>query len=179
MAEASVTGVERTPLTPARWLGQALLYALFAVLIGVFSRWPPYHHLGADQALIKLSFVHHGARVSECRTQSAAELAKLPPNMRAPMQCPRERVPVIVELDLDGKPAYRQVAVPSGLSRDGASTVYHRVQVSAGEHRIAVRIKDSAGPGGFDHTREASVTVRPGHVLVIDFDAEKGGITLQ
>ena len=170
---------ELRSVRPASWLGQALLYALFALLIGVFSQWPPYRHLAADQSLIKLSFTHHGQHVSACKQMSPAELAKLPPNMRAPTQCPRERAPVVVELDLDGKPVYRHVAAPSGLSKDGASAVYHRVQVTAGEHRIAVRMKDSPGGGGFDYTREATVTLAPAHILVIDFDAEKGGITLQ
>lgn len=171
------------PVRSRAWLGQALLYALFALLIGVFSHWPPYRHLAADQSLIKLSFTHHGQHVSECKQLRPAELAKLPPNMRAPTQCPRERAPVIVELDLDGQQVYRHVAAPSGLSKDGASSVYHRVQVTAGEHRIKVRIKDSPGDAGtsgaFDHTREATVTLAPAHILVIDFDAEKGGITLQ
>ena len=171
--------VEPRTTRPLAWLGQGLLYGLFALLVGVFSQWPPYRHLAEDQALIKLSFTHHGQVVSPCRQLTPAELAKLPPNMRAPMSCPRERAPVVVELDVDGLPAYRQVAAPSGLSKDGASSVYHRVQVAAGEHRIAVRMKDSPGPGGFDHTREAVVTLAPAHILVIDFDAAKGGITLQ
>jgi hypothetical protein len=161
------------------WIGQGLLYGLFALLIGVFSQWPPYRHLAADQALIKLSFTHHGQVVSPCRPQTPAELAKLPPNMRAPMSCPRERAPVVVELDIDGQAVFRHAAAPSGLSRDGASSVYHRVQVSAGEHRIKVRLKDSPGGGGFDHSREATVSLAPAHILVIDFDAAKGGITLQ
>jgi hypothetical protein len=161
------------------WLGQGLLYGLFALLVGVFSHWPPYRHLGADQALIKLSFTHHGQVVSPCHQLTPAELAKLPPNMRAPLACPRERAPVIVELDVDDQPAYRHVAAPSGLSKDGASAVYHRLQVRAGVHRIKVRMKDSPGGGGFDHTREATVTLAPAHILVIDFDAAKGGITVQ
>ncbi len=73
------------------------------------------------------------------------ELAKLAPNMRTPLKCGRERSPVTIEVDLDGAQVYRHVAVPSGLSSDGASAVYQRLQVPAGEHRIAVRLKDSAG----------------------------------
>jgi hypothetical protein len=161
------------------WLGQALLYGLFALLIGLFSRWPPYRHLAEDQSLIKLSFSHHGRHVSACKVQSAAELARLPPNMRAPSICPRERAPVIVELELDGKQVLRRVAAPSGLSKDGASSVYHRLQVTAGEHLVQVRLKDGPEDGGFDYQREARVTLLPGRVLVIDFDAAKGGITLQ
>ena len=160
------------------WTGQALLYAAFALVIGVFSGWPGYRPLPADQALIKVSFIHHGQHVEDCRALTAAELAKLPPNMRAPMKCTRERSPVTIEVDVDGAKAYRQVAAPSGLSRDGASSVYQRLQVPAGEHRIAVRLKDSVSASGFTYTRDATVTLRPAQVLVIDFDAEKGGITL-
>jgi hypothetical protein len=167
------------PLGPGAWVGQVALYALFALVIGAFSRWPVYHPLAADQALIKLSFSHTGKPVSECRKQTPEELAKLPPNMRAPMVCPRERSPVTVQVDLGGQPVVRRVAPPSGLSRDGASSVYLRLPVPAGEQRIAVRLNDDARQAGFTHQREAVVTLAPAQILVIDFDAEKGGITLR
>lgn len=161
------------------WAGQVVLYALFALVIGAFSRWPAYHPLNADQALIKVSFSHTGKPVGDCRKLSEAELAKLPPNMRAPTQCPRERSPVSVEVDVAGAAVLRRSAAPSGLSRDGASSVYQRVVVPAGEQRIAVRMNDDARQPGFTHQREASVKLAPAQVLVIDFDAEKGGITLR
>lgn len=164
---------------PISWIGQALLYGLFALIIGYFSSSPPYRHLPADQALIKLSFSHEGKLVSACRRRTAEELAKLAPNMRAPMDCPRERSPVTVEIDLDGAPAYRHVATPSGLSKDGASTVYHRFPVHSGEHRLAIRLNDDARATGFNYRREETVTLKPGKVLVIDFNQEAGGITLQ
>jgi hypothetical protein len=159
------------------WVGQVLLYGLFALAIAVFSGWPPYRPLPAGQALLKVSFIHHAQRVAACRPFTAQELAKLAPNMRTPMKCERERAPVLIEVDLDGATVYRHEAVPSGLSRDGASSVYHRLQVPAGQHRISVRLKDRVGPA-FNHTRDATVTLKPAQVLVIDFDAEKGGITL-
>jgi hypothetical protein len=158
------------------WLGQILLYGLFAIVIGIFASWPSYRALPPDQALVKVSFILHGQRVSECRPYTAAELAKLAPNMRTPLKCGRERSPVTIEVDLDGALVYRQVAAPSGLSSDGASSVYRRLQVPAGEHRIAVRLKDSAG-ATFTHTREETVRLRPAQVLVIDFDPQLG-ITL-
>jgi hypothetical protein len=160
------------------WAGQALLYGLFAVFIGLLSQWPSYQPLPPDTALVKVSFIHHGQRVAECRRLTDEELAKLPPNMRAPTRCERERSPVTIEVDLDGTLVVREVAAPSGLSRDGASSVYHRLQVPAGRHRLAVRLKDSAAVAGFTHTHEATVTLEPAQVLVIDFDADKGGITL-
>jgi hypothetical protein len=164
---------------PISWLCQALLYGLFALIIGYFSNSPPYRHLPPDQALIKLSFSHEGKRVAACRERTAEDLSKLPPNMRAPMDCPRERSPVRVEIDLDGNPAYRHVAMPSGLSRDGASTVYRRFPVSSGQHRLAVRLNDDARTVGFNYHREETVTLKPSEVLVIDFNQEAGGITLK
>src|SRR3546814_17146359 len=91
--------------------------------------------------------------------------------MRAPVRCPRERSPLTVEVDIDGVPLLRQVASPSGLSRDGAAPVYQRAEVDAGSHRIAVRLKDDARSEGFASRREAAVAFSPAAILVIDVDA--------
>ena len=160
-------------------MGQALLYGLFALIIGYFSSSPRYQHLPSGEALIKLSFGHEGSLISQCRQRTPEELAKLAPNMRTPMDCPRERSPVTVEIDLDGMPVYRNVAQPSGLSKDGASTVYHRFAVPAGEHRLAIRLNDDARAEGFNYRHEELVALKPGKVLVIDFKREAGGIILQ
>ncbi len=169
----------KATLTPLAWVGQILLYALFAGVVGVFSSWPPYRQLAGDQSLIKLSFSHTGKPVSDCRPQTPEELAKLPPNMRAPVRCPRERSPIVVELDVDGAPAFRHVATPSGLSKDGASSVYHRLALGAGVHRVTVRMKDDARSTGFDHVRDDTVTLVPAQILVIDFDTASQQITVQ
>ena len=166
-------------MRPARWFGQILLYAAFATVIVVFSQWPPYRPLAPDQALLKISFLHHGQRLQACIEQTPEELAKLPPNMRAPTHCPRERAPVTIEVDLDGRPAYRETASPSGLSRDGAASVYRSIPVDAGAHRLQVRIRDSARDGGFDHQRDEVVQFAPLQVRVVDFSTEQGGITIQ
>jgi len=168
-----------TSLGARAWLGQVLLYGLFALAIGVFSQWPPYRHLGRNEALIKLSFTRVGKPVGDCRTLSADELARLPPNMRAPTVCPRERSPVTVEVDIGGVNVLKRSAPPTGLSKDGASALYERLVVPAGEQRIAVRLSDDVRARDAAYRREATVTLAPGQVLVIDFDAEKGGITLQ
>jgi hypothetical protein len=165
--------------TPAAWAGQVALYGLFALAIGVFSQWPPYRPLAPDQALIKVSFTRVGKPVGDCRPLTADELARLPPNMRAPMQCPRERSPVTVQVDIDGRRVLTRSAPPSGLSHDGASAVYERLVVPAGERRIAVALSDDMRAREAAYRREATVRLVPGQVLVIDFDAEKGGITMQ
>ena len=159
------------------WLGQGVLYGLFALFIGVFSHWPPYQVLPPGQAVLKVSFIHHGQRVAPCRPYTPEELAKVPAHMRTPLKCERERAPVLIEVDVDGVTVVRHLARPAGLSRDGASTVYRRLAVPAGEHRIAVRMKDGTG-AGFDHVRETTLRLDEAQVLVIDFDPQKGGITL-
>lgn len=161
------------------WGGQLLLYGLFALAIGVFSQWPPYRHLGAGQALIKVSFSRVGKPVGDCRALTEAELARLPPNMRAPTSCPRERSPVKVQVDIDGVTLLDRTAPPTGLAKDGASAVYERLVVPAGERHLLVRLSDDVRARDAGYRREARVSLAPGQVLVIDFDAEKGGITLQ
>jgi len=159
-----------------QWAGQVILYGLFAVAIGVFSQWPPYHPLGADQALIKISVTRLGQPVGECRRLSAEELAKLPPNMRDPVQCPRERSPLKMEVSVGGVTVLKRVAPPTGLSKDGASAIYERLVVPSGLQQIDVQFSDDARPGAMVYQHQARVDLAPGKVLVIDFDAQKGGI---
>ncbi|PKM06806.1 MAG: hypothetical protein CVV14_11180 [Gammaproteobacteria bacterium HGW-Gammaproteobacteria-4] len=162
-----------------KWIGQGLLYLVFAATLATFSHWPTYQHLVPDKAVIKLSLSHQGKLLGDCETLSIDELARLPPNMRAPVRCPRERSPLIVEVDIDGALAHRQIAAPSGLSSDGAATIYRRIEVDAGPHHIAVRLKDDARSEGFDYRHEADITLTPAEILVIDFDATLHEITLQ
>ena len=157
-----------------RYLAQALLYVPFIAIIGYFSTTPAYHPLAPGQALIRLSLSHAGERKVECHARTKEELAKLAPNMRAPMDCPRERAPVAVELELDGTVLFATTAPPSGFTRDGASTVYWRLPVAAGAHHVVARLRDRAGDA-FNYTREAELELKPGRVLVIDFHAAKGG----
>lgn len=158
-----------------QYSGQVVFYGLFVAFIGYFSAAPAYVHFPSDQALIKVSFSHAGQPLEECRVRTAEELEKLPPNMRVPMQCGRERSPVTFELELDGKPIYRAELPPRGLSRDGASAVYQRFPVPAGQHRFRARLKDSVHVPDFNYTKEADVNVAPGQVFVVDFNPRSGG----
>ena len=157
----------------ARYLGQAVLYGAFALAIGYFSTAPAYTHLAPDQALLKLSFSHGAQRVRDCRERSDAELAKLSPNMRIRKDCPRERAPVIVELELDGVPLYRESLPPAGLSRDGSASVYRRFVVPSGTHRLAARLSDNA-KGEFNYHGEKTLTLAPAQIAVIEFHAPSG-----
>jgi hypothetical protein len=162
-----------------RYLGQGVLYALFALLLGYFSTSPRYRHLEPDQALLRLSFTHPGKIVSDCRRRTAEELAKMPANMREDMDCPRERSPVRVRVELDGAPLYDEAFAPAGLKRDGASAAYRRLPIASGEHRLRVQFNDDARVAGFNFERSQVVNALPGQVVLIDFIEDKGGILIR
>jgi hypothetical protein len=161
------------------WGGQALLYALFALTIGYFSTDPPYRVLGDNEALLRLSFMHAGKPRFECRQRTAEELAKLPPQMRAATDCPRERSPVVVRVELDGRAVVDEAFAPAGLARDGAAAAYRRLPIASGSHRLRVQVNDDARAPGFPYEREARIDVRPGQVVLIDFNPEQGGVSIR
>jgi hypothetical protein len=162
----------------ARLLAQALFYAGFVAFIGYFSTAPAFAPIAPGQALLRLSFSHAAQRKAPCRERSAEELAKLAPNMRAPMDCTRERSPVVIELDLDSRAIFRRVVEPSGYARDGAATVYFREVVPAGTHRLTARMSD--GPDGrFNFSGSKELTLKAGRVVVIDFDPNAGGFVFK
>jgi hypothetical protein len=153
---------------------QAVCYIAFIAVVGYFATSPPYVHLPDGQGVVKLSFQHAGQRKEACRERSPEELAKLAPNMRAASVCPRERAPLTVEIEMDGKPLFAMVAQPTGFSKDGAATVYRRVAVPAGEHHFVAKMKDTMG-GDFGFVGRRTIELKSGRLLVIDFDAKEGG----
>lgn len=165
----------------SRWLrygAQAVFYVAFAAFLGYFSTSPAFEPLPPGYALIRLSLNHAGQRKFACRTRSPEELAKLAPNMRAAEDCPRERAPVLVKVELDGEPVADIVAKPTGLSGDGASVTYRRIPVKAGTHRLRVALADDPA-GTFDRVHEEVVDLVPGRVLVIDFEPGRGAILVR
>lgn len=157
-----------------RFLAQLALYAPFMALIGYFSTEPRFSAVAAGQALVRVSVIHATQRKAACRERSAEELAKLAPNMRAALDCPRERAPLLVEVELDGALVLRREAQPSGMRRDGNAAVYERLALPAGRHRIVARLRDGAG-AAFNYVRDETLELPAGRVLIIDFNAAKGG----
>lgn len=163
------------PISPARFLGQlAILGAVFA-LVAAFSNGPAYRQIADEMGVIKFSFSHQADRSKECRRRTADELAKLPPNMRRPMDCPRERQGIFAELAIDGTIVFSKELSPTGFAKDGPSQVYRRFVVLAGPHTITARLRDTPRVTGFDHERTTTVEVAPGQSLALDFRPEHGG----
>jgi hypothetical protein len=153
-----------------RFLSQAIAYGVFIAVLGIFSVWPSYRVLGEQEAIVSITFSHAADRVEECRRLTQEELNELPPNMRKPEDCPRERHPVHVELRIDDTLVYSETALPSGLWSDGKANIYRRVTVNAGEHGLYAGMNNSGTDTGFDFELRQDVTVLPGQNLVITFD---------
>jgi hypothetical protein len=154
---------------------QLLLYGGFAAFLGWLSASPAYEYAPADQAVVKLSLSHAADRIKPCVRVDPQELAELPPNMRIPEQCERERLPLLVELDIDGAVVARIEAQPSGLWSDGPASVYERFSVPPGRHVLAARLRDSARTEGWDYAHTETVTLTAGRYLTVKFRAETGG----
>ena len=157
-----------------RFAAQLALYAPLMALLAYFSTEPRFSVVEPGEALVRVSFIHATERRQACRERSAEELAKLPPNMRAAQDCPRERAPLLVELELDGKLVLRREVQPSGVHRDGNVAVYQRLALPAGRHRIVARLRDRA-EGGFNYVKDETLELADGRVLIIDFNAARGG----
>jgi hypothetical protein len=152
---------------------RALAYGLFAAAASVFSAWPVFELIKPGEAVISLTFSHAGQRLGECRRLSQEELNRLPPNMRKPADCPRERRPVAVVFQIDDAIVYQHAAPPSGMWNDGESTIYARFPVSEGEHVLSIGMTDSGRGEGFDYALERRVVLRPEQHVVVEFDGER------
>jgi len=165
-------------MASVRWAAQVVAYGAFAALLGYFSVSPTYTQIDPELGVVKLSFSHAGQPRTECRRRTQEQLDELAPNMRKIMDCPRERVPLLVELELNGERIYRAFLPPSGLAGDGASTVYREFPVPAGRHSLVARLRDSRREQGFDWTMERRIEITPRENVVIDFRAETGGFKI-
>ena len=164
---------------PLRYIGQAVVYLGIAALLGIFSNAPAYVHFPPSQAAITLSLVHSAQRKEECRRLSAQEIAELAPNMRKALSCPRERLPLWLEVTLDGKVLFQESLPPTGLWSDGPARVYQRFTATPGRHSLALRMRDSARTEGFDYQFDSSIELTPQQALIIDFRPESGGFILR
>ena len=161
---------------PMQYIGQAVVYAIFAGVVGYFSSFPPYTNLLPDETLIKLSFSHAGQLKEACRERTPEEIANLPMYQRkATTICPsRERADVVVELEMDGKQLYHVIMKPNGFAHSGTSNIYRRITLKAGVHTLKARLRDHAGEE-FNYVHEETVNLAPGRIMVIDFNSATGG----
>jgi len=154
---------------------QGFLLALFAAFVGYFSASPDYDYASADRATVKLSLSHAAHKTQPCVRLTPKEISELAPNMRQPERCERQRLPLTVELEVDGNSVIRLTAQPSGLWNDGPASIYESFELAEGVHRVTARLRDSARAEGWDYSHTEEVSLRKGRYFTVTFRAETGG----
>ena len=154
---------------------QVFLYGAFALFVGYFSVAPTYHYADPGVATIKLSLSHAANRVEECVKLTPQQINERAAKGLPLDECGRERLPVTVELEIDGARALLVTAAPSGLWNDGPASIYERLDVAPGTHTLTVRLRDSARQQGWDYERSESVALSAGRYFTISFRADTGG----
>jgi hypothetical protein len=163
----------------ASLLFQIALYGTFALAVGWFATMPPYQYADASMASVKVSLSHAAARVEPCVQLTPEEIAELAMNMRQTEACERERLPLFLEIDIDGDTVFSLEAMPSGLWNDGPSSVYERFDVEPGPHTVTARLRDTARTEGWDYTGTTDVVLQPGRYFTVTFKAETGGFNFR
>ena len=164
-------GIKNIPL---RYLLQAFNYAIFMALIWYFATSPTVRVIEDDEAMITVAFGHAGDTRKACRRLSQEELMKLPPNMRKPEDCPRERSPIFIEALLDGKTIFSKTMMPPGIFSDGSVNIYYNSKVPAGKHTFEIKMDDSVRKEGFNHQLMQDIDIKPAQILLVEFDTLKG-----
>jgi len=160
--------------TVGRYVLQGINYAVFMALVGYFSVAPDYRRMADDAAVITVAFGHTTERVSECVELTAAELETLAPNMRAALDCPRERSPLSLEVLLDGDTVADMKLKAPGLYDDQGVDVYRDVVTVAGSHRLTVLMNDDVNADGPTYVLDTSVNLEPQRRAVVSFEPGRG-----
>ena len=158
---------------------QALLYLAFAITLAWLATDPPYRYANAEMASVKVSLSHAADRVEPCVELTQEQIAELAMNMKQTEACERERLPLFIEIDVDGETVFSMEAEPTGLWGDGPSSVYERFEVSPGSHRVTARLRDTARSEGWDYSDSTDVVLEPGRYFTVTFKAETGGFNFR
>lgn len=154
---------------------QIALYACFAAVLGYLSVLPRFEYADPTLASIKLSLSHAADRIAECVRLSPDQIAQRAASGEGLPRCERERRSLLVELEIDGSIAFRELASPTGLWNDGPASVYSRIEIEPGTHAITARLRDSAREEGWDFTHTEIVDLVAGRYFTISFREEAGG----
>ena len=102
------------PMSRARRIPAAgyRLYAVCCLRIVWFATRPAYQYGDAAKAEIKLSLSHATNRVAPCVPLTQEQIAELAANMRRTEACERERLPLVIELHIDGERIIDLTAAP-------------------------------------------------------------------
>lgn len=180
----------KEPLSPGALVKVTLVLCLVGVPVFFLSSLP-YRYFPPDSSALKIGFKHSGKRVVDC---DEAELIKkageryresLKAEGRVKMDigaltgCPRERFPVAVALQIDGRVILDREYSPTGIKKDMASYIYEEFTVTPGPHKVSVTMYDRerTGPPGFSLGQ--TVDFKPGEIKVVWFDDKANMLILE
>jgi ferredoxin/coenzyme F420-reducing hydrogenase delta subunit len=155
-----------------RWLAAAVLALVLGVLTAAVSVLP-YRTPHSEAPELIVSFKHHG-EILDPRKLTKEELARRLPHMRAQVNVTRERVPVRLRVQVDGRVVHDQTYAAKGLSKDGPSIAVARLAVTPGRHEVSVEIADTADPERWTRTWSQTVEFKERRRSVVLFDAKTG-----
>ena len=133
----------------------------------------PYRTPHTSEPELVVSFNHHGAIVTP-RVLTKEELAGRLPHMRAQVNVTRERVPVRLRVQVDGRTVHDRAYQAKGLSRDGPSIAVARLPVAGGTHQVRIDLADTANPDQWTQQWSDQVTFEEDRVRVVLFETKAG-----
>lgn len=151
-----------------RLIGRGLAWLVFAALVGVLAHWPVFSQIPEDHGELTLSLAHLTERVGPCIQRTPEELEALPPNMRIPEECPRERVPAVIEVTVDDRTLLSRSVRPAGLFRGGRSYLVEAWALPAGNYSLRLRLRDSPREEGFDKEQQFDLQLTRGASAVLE-----------
>jgi len=156
-----------------------IVIALPVLLIGYFSQKPEYGFNSPNEAELVVSFRYTSRKTHPCTDEELKRLTEerkdRPKHMRSAKQAcgSRERVPVNILVEMDGKTTFDKLIHPAGFTNDGACYLFKRLIVTSGEHELKVTLSEIADTGkSAKYLYEGQPLFPTARRVVVDFNLE-------
>lgn len=158
----------RTKLAP--WLVGLVLTALTLAAMALVSD-APFRNPAPAEAEFVFTFRAYGDWISGAAAALPDPAQDTRPiHMRTAQPTRRERAPVVVRVEVDGRMQER-VFQPKGLKSDGASVGEMRVLLAPGAHRVVISVTTRREAGAPTRTWDGEIRAIPGRLTVLTLEA--------
>ena len=160
--------------TVSRWrrLIAALAVVVAVSVMLVFGSHVHYQPPLAEGSELLISFRHPG--LAECRPPTPEELAERPPHMQPDKICSRERLPVRLQVSVDGVVRVEQSYAPGGVFSDGNSGAVESLRLPEGSHHVAVAIGETSDANDWKFSEARTLEFDSKSRRVVLFDRVEG-----
>lgn len=168
------TCLARQPLAP--WAAGLAVTAITLAAVLLLSD-APFRNPAPTAAEFVFTFRVYGEWISGAAARPDPAHDTRPIHMRTAQPVQRNRAPVVVRLEVDGR-AQERVFAPKGFKSDGVSTGEWRVPLTPGPHRVAIDVATGREAGAATRTWSGEVRAIPGRLTVLTLEAG-GGFQLE